>query len=337
MKMFLKIGGALIVLLVLAAIAGAAYLNLAFPKVSPPESVKIDPSPERLARGKYLAENVTGCFGCHSDRHLDQYNFPLKEGTLGQGGFLFDKKLMGLPGSLYSRNITPYHLKDYTDGELVRVMRTGVNKEGKALFPLMPYQHLAGLSQEDLYSIIAYLRTIKPIANDPPPTRLDFPVNFIVKTIPKDAGPFPAKPGPNDRPAYARYMINACACFDCHTPVDSHGAPMPGMDFAGGMEFHFPDGSTLRTANITPDKKTGIGNWTKDYFIKRFRQGKKMADTAAPVKPGEFNTLMPWPEYGNMTDQDLGALYDYLHDTVKPVNHQVEKFTPPGTQTASKD
>jgi len=328
MKTLFKFLTGIIAVLILIGAAGFCYFNLAFPKVSPAENVKIDPNPERLARGKYLAENVTGCFGCHSDRRFDEYNFPLKEDTLGQGGFLFDKKLMGLPGSLYSRNITPYHLKDYTDGELVRTLRVGVNKEGKALFPLMPYQHLAGLSQEDLYSIIAYLRTLKPITNDPPPTKLDFPVNFIVKTIPKDAGPFPAKPDPTDKLAYGRYMINACSCFDCHTPVDAHGGPLPGMDFAGGMEFHFPDGSTLRAANITPDPKTGIGGWTKNYFIKRFRQGKKMADTAAPVKPGEFNTLMPWPEYGGMSDEDLGALYDYLHEAVKPVDHRVEKFTP---------
>jgi hypothetical protein len=157
---------------------------------------------------------------------------------------------------------------------------------------------------------------------------LDFPVNFIVKTIPKDAGPFPAQPDPKDKGAYARYMVNACACYDCHTPVDAHGAPVPGMDFAGGMEFHFPDGSTLRSVNITRDKKTGIGEWTKDYFIKRFRLGKKMGDSHAVVKPGEFNTIMPWPEYGGMTDEDLGALYDFLQEQVKPVEHNVEKFTP---------
>jgi hypothetical protein len=59
-----------------------------------------------------------------------------------------------------------------------------------------------------------------------------------------------------------------------------------------------------------------------------------MADTHAPVKAGEFNTVMPWPEYGNMTDEDLGAIYEYVHNQVKPVDHNVEKFTA-GTQTAS--
>jgi len=332
MKFALKLVVALIGLMVILAGAGAVYFNQTFPKVSAAEDIRIESTPARLARGRYLAENVTGCFGCHSDRDLTQYNFPLKEGTLGQGGFKFDHDLMGLPGTLYSRNITPYHLKDWTDGELVRVLRTGVNKQGQALFPLMPYQHFGKLCREDLYSIIAYIRTLKPIAYDPPPTKLQFPVNFIVRTIPQDAGPFPPAPDKKDRAGYARYMANATACYDCHTPVDAHGSPVPGMDFAGGMEFHFPDGSTLRSQNITPDTRNGIGEWTKDYFIKRFRLGKTMADTRAAVKAGEFNTLMPWPEYGKMTDEDLGAIYDFLHEQVKAVDHAVEKFTPPTAQ-----
>jgi mono/diheme cytochrome c family protein len=334
MKKVLKFLGALALVIGAASAGVILYFNAAFPKVGPAENITIDSNPVRLARGKYLVENVTGCIGCHSDRDLTRYNYPVKEGTWGQGGFKFDHQLMGLPGTLYSRNITPRGLKNWTDGEIVRVLRTGVNRRNGALFPLMPYQHLRGLCQEDLFSIVAYLRTLKPVAYDPPPTKLEFPVNFIVKTIPRDAGPFPPAPDPKDKAAYARYMVNATSCYDCHTPMDSHGAPLPGMDFSGGMEFHFPDGSTLRPANITPDKKTGIGDWTKDYFIKRFRLGKQMAEKALPVKPGEFNTLMPWDEYGGMTDGDLGAIYDFLHEQVKPVEHAVDKFTPPGTETA---
>jgi hypothetical protein len=106
------------------------------------------------------------------------------------------------------------------------------------------------------------------------------------------------------------------------------------MEGAGGMEFHWPDGSTVRALNITPDQATGIGDWSKDYFVKRFKLGENMVEAHAPVKTGEFNTPMPWEEYGGMTDEDLGAIYDYLHNTVKPVKHPVEKFTPPGISTA---
>jgi hypothetical protein len=334
MKTFLKIGGILIILLMAAGVSGISYLNMAFPKVSPAENIKIESSPQRLERGKYLVENVCDCFGCHSQHDFQYFGMPIKAETKGQGGFLFDHKLLGLPGAIYSRNITPYGLKDWTDGEIVRALRVGVNKQGKALFNFMPYQQFTLLSREDLYSIVAYLRSLKPVAYDPPQTQLDFPVNLIIKTVPKDALAFPSMPDKKNVLEYGRYVVNAALCADCHTPVDAHGAPLPGMDFAGGMEFHFPGGGTIRSLNITPDG-TGIADWSKDYFIKRFRLGRKIVESKTPVKPNEFNTPMPWEAYGHMTDEDLGAIYEYLHNVVKPVKHQVEKFTPDGAQTAS--
>lgn len=333
MKTLLKIVSGLALLAVLAASGGIYYLNTHFPKVSPAENVKIEYTAQRVERGRYLAEHVCDCFGCHTPHDFDYFGAPIKENVKGCGGFLFDYKLMGLPGNIYSRNITPYSLKDWTDGEIVRTLRTGVSKDGHALFNLMPYQDFTHFTQEDIYSLVAYLRTLKPVKNDPPATQLDFPVNFIIKTVPQNAGAYPAAPDKKDLLAYGRYMTRAALCADCHTPVDNHGNPLPGMDFAGGMEFHFPDGSTLRAVNITPDN-TGIKEWPKEYFVKRFRLGKKMVQNRTKVKAGDFTTIMPWENYGGMTDEDLGAIYDYLHNQVKPVKHDVEKFTPP-VQTAS--
>src|SRR5580698_698265 len=101
MKKIVKILGGSAAVLALALAGGILYFNRAFPKVGPAENITIESNPARLARGKYLVENVTGCIGCHSDRNLDRFNFPLKEATLGQGGFKFDHRLMGLPGTLY--------------------------------------------------------------------------------------------------------------------------------------------------------------------------------------------------------------------------------------------
>ncbi|HEY5039633.1 MAG TPA: c-type cytochrome [bacterium] len=334
MKIFLKIIAGFAVVFLLVSGGFYAYLSVEYPKVSPAEKIKIETNNQRLIRGKYLVENVCDCFGCHSNHDYLSFGFPVKKGTKGQGGFLFDHKLLGLPGDIYSRNITSYGLKKWTDGEIVRALRVGVNKDGKALFNFMPYQQFTLLCQEDIYSIISYLRSVKAIAYDPPPTKLDFPVNLIIQTVPKDAPPFPPAPGKKNLLEYGRYMTNAALCAACHTPVDDHGVPLPGMEFAGGMEFHFPGGGTIRSLNITPDN-TGIGEWTKNYFIKRFRLGQKLVNTKTPVKPNEFNTPMPWESYGNMTDEDLGAIYEYLHNGVKPVKHQVEKFTPSDTPTAS--
>jgi hypothetical protein len=81
----------------------------------------------------------------------------------------------------------------------------------------------------------------------------------------------------------------------------------------------------VRSANITPDKETGIGTWNKEIFIKRFRDSMLLAEQA--VKPGDYNTVMPWTTYAGMNDTDLGAIYDYL-TTLPAVNNKVEKFTP---------
>ncbi|HYE73479.1 MAG TPA: c-type cytochrome, partial [Blastocatellia bacterium] len=116
------------------------------------------------------------------------------------------------------------------------------------------------------------------------------------------------------------------ACAECHTPADNRGNRLAGMEFAGGFEFPLPDGSKVRSANITPDKETGISNMTKEQFISRFKSFAATAYQAPEVKAGEFNTVMPWTFYGRMTEKDLNAIYEYLR-TLTPVNHQVEKFT----------
>ena len=81
----------------------------------------------------------------------------------------------------------------------------------------------------------------------------------------------------------------------------------------------------VRSANLTPDDDTGLGKWTKDIFIQRFRAGVELAKQ--PAIPGKANTPMPWSSYGGMTDADLGAIYDYLR-TLPKVTNKVEHFTP---------
>jgi hypothetical protein len=107
------------------------------------------------------------------------------------------------------------------------------------------------------------------------------------------------------------------------------------MNMAGGQTFNFP-GGVVRSLNITPDNETGIGTWTKEDFIARFRfySGEEAHNVPVNIEK-DFNTPMPWLMYAGMTDEDLGALYDYLR-TVTPVKNRVERFTPHSTATASK-
>jgi len=339
-KLF-KILGALLAVVVVLVAGLLTYVSLALPKVAPADaSLRVEITPQRVKRGEYLANHVAACMGCHSQRDWSTYGHPIKPGTLGMGGEpIFDARI-GLPGTIHPKNITPYGLKDTNDGELVRVLRTGVRKDGQPLFPFMPYPAFAKMSQEDLYSIIAYLRTLPPIPNDVEEHQLIFPVNVIVRTIPKDAGDYPAQPDPKDTVAYGKYLVGLGSCKDCHTPVDAHHQPLPGMDFAGGQEWPYldsrwqrhPRGGLLRVPNITPDKDTGIGAWTRKDFIARFAAWRGKAGEAQMKKldldKGDYLELMPYREYSGMSDQDLGAIYDYLH-SVPPVRNPVVRFEPP--------
>ncbi|RZL08774.1 MAG: hypothetical protein EOO89_22255 [Pedobacter sp.] len=97
------------------------------------------------------------------------------------------------------------------------------------------------------------------------------------------------------------------------------------MEFAGGREFSAPGGSVF-SSNITSDIATGIGGWTKEQFIARFKQYGKGYEPHE-VKPGEFQTIMPWMMYAQMTDSDLSAIYTYIH-SLKPIKNQVTRFVP---------
>lgn len=323
MKKLFKIVGYLLLLIILIIVGLLTYVKTALPNVGDPEDIKIELTPERIERGRYLANSVNVCMDCHSTRDWTKFSGPLVVGTEGKGGEIFDQKF-GFPGSFHSRNITPSGIGEWTDGEVLRAISSGVNKQGKALFPMMPHPNYGRMDREDLYSIIAYLRTLKPIENNVPESQVDFPMNFILNTIPKKAE-FSKKPNPNDVLAYGKYLFNAAACNECHTKQD-HGQPLPGMELAGGFEFPLPSGGIVRSSNITPDKETGIGTWTEEVFVKRFKTYSDSSYVPHTIEKGTFNTVMPWMMYRTMKEEDLKAIFAYLK-TVKSVNNRIEKFT----------
>src|SRR5690606_31776459 len=129
------------------------------------------------------------------------------------------------------KNITPYNLRNWTDAELFRVITSGENKDGQAMFPLMPYLYYGKMDKEDIYDIIAYIRSIKPIENTTPEHSVDFPMSFILNTIPEEAR-LNVKPAKSDTIAYGAYLTNASACMECHTQV-KRGQVIPELAFAG--------------------------------------------------------------------------------------------------------
>jgi len=326
MKRVLKVVGIILSVLILAVAGILTYVKTALPNVGEAEELTIDYTQERIERGRYLANSVAVCMDCHSKRDWSKFSGPLTEGTFGMGGDRFDQTL-GMPGVFYAKNITPSGISRYTDGELFRVITAGVTKEGKAMFPLMPYPYYGRMDKEDIYSIIAYIRSIPAIENQVPESEADFPVNFIINTIPKKGEP-QAKPDKKDMLAYGAYMTNAAGCAECHTQADK-GQIIPEKMYGGGREFLFPDGSVLRSSNITPDRETGIGAWTEEMFVQRFKVYADSTYVPESTGPGEFNSVMPWMMYGKMEKEDLAAIYAYLK-SVKSIANPVQKFTPAG-------
>ncbi|WP_423129705.1 c-type cytochrome [Gaoshiqia sp. Z1-71] len=327
-KRLLKILLSLTGIVILGLITLIGYLKIMLPDVGPAPDMKVEITPERVERGHYLAHHVMMCMDCHSQRNYSLFSAPLIPHTLGQGGEVFDQS-MGLPGKFVAPNITPQNLAGWTDGEVFRAITSGVSKDGRTLFPIMPYPNYGQMDEEDIKSVIAYLRTLDPIEHDVEPSKPDFPVNIIINTIPKKAA-LRQIPPKSDLPAYGKYMITAASCADCHTLMGPDG-PL-GEPYAGGLEFHLPDGSVIRSANITPHPVTGIGSWTEEQFIARFKAYADSSFIAPKVGPDDFKTVMPWTLYGKMEKDDLRAIYAYLK-TLNPVENPIIRFSPPGSPT----
>jgi len=260
---------------------------------------------------------------CHSKRDWNKFSGPLIESTYGQGGEEFTQEI-GLPGKYYARNITPFALKSWTDGEILRAITCGVSKNGKALFPIMPYLDYGKLDREDLYSVIAFIRTLKPIENTVPESKSDFPMNFIINTLPQRPE-YSQIPDRDNKVASGRYLFTAATCSHCHTKLDK-GKPVVGMELAGGFEFPLYTGGIVRSANITPDRETGIGNWSEETFVNRFKVYDDSSYTPGPINKGDFNTVMPWMMYSKKKTEDMKAIFAYLK-MVRPVKNSVIRFT----------
>ncbi len=292
-------------------------------KVGPPQTVMVERSEHNLKRGEYLVESVAGCMDCHSVRDWSYYSAPIDPKTHGAGGDVFDEKV-GMPGSITSPNITPFALGDWTDGEIIRAVTAGLSRDGTPLFPLMPYENYAHMSTEDVYAVVAYLRTLEPIEATHPERRLNFPLNVIVRTIPAEKEA-PAKAPTLGTLEYGKYVMTIAGCHDCHTPRTKTGKFIMESYMAGSPPFKLPDGSSVAPANITPHENTGIGNWTKGQFVARFKAFDSDSTKYIPLVEGQANTFMPWTYYAGMTEEDLGSIFDYLQ-SIPAIENMVVKY-----------
>ena len=280
-----------------------------------------------IAHGKYIA-TIAGCTSCHTPLKAEYQNpqtltleqiqtlaFNETQATdqskLLAGGRAFD---LGPAGMVFTRNITPdveTGVGAWTDEQITLAVKTGIDNEGKLLFPVMPYHVYNGMADADLEAVIAYLHSVNAVKNQVP-----------VRTVSTEGMPSPpfqsgiAAPDASDKAARGAYLVNSVmGCTDCHTPVDpATGAPLMDKYLGGRQPYEGPWG-IVYGGNITPDDKTGIGTWSNDEI--------KRAITTGVRKDGRRLILMPWYAYSAMTPEDADAVVFYLKNDLPAVNNEV--------------
>ncbi|MBX3230557.1 MAG: cytochrome c [Labilithrix sp.] len=322
-KKGLKIAGGVIVgvplLLIVAALVKFYGLS---PKSRPAPVMTAPTNAEAIERGRYLVHHVAACIGCHSNIREDVPGEPPVEGKLGAGRDFGE--VPGSPVHIKASNITPDKengLGGWTDGEIARAIREGVSKDGRGLFPQMPYMtYRETLSDGEVLDIIAYLKTLKPLPDKTQRTEVGFPVSMFIRGVPTPLEtPPPPAPSPSDKMARGKWLLKVASCHDCHDSVDGKMAKIPGKEFGGGFKFELPGGKgTVYAPNISSDQASGIGSYSNEDIKRALTEGKG--------KSGKNLYVMPWSYYKGMTNEDMDALVAALREEPAVVN-----IVPPST------
>jgi mono/diheme cytochrome c family protein len=300
--------GLILVIFILAMIVNFSGLP-SYKNEAPDLAVEVTEA--RVNEGARMA--MVLCIQCHGS----------KDGKLG-GTFMSDVSEFG---EVYSANITrdpEFGINDYTDGELVYLLRTGIRKDGQYVPPWMPkFPHL---SDEDIYSIVAFLRSdhplVQPSDNDPPEPKPNFKAKMLgriaFKPLPYPDGPVVAPPV-SDKIAYGRYLsVAKFDCFSCHSASFQHVDIMNPEHskgyFGGGNVLYDRNLNEIHSANLTMDRETGLGDWTEKEFIRTLRFGMRPDNT--PVR----YPMVPAPM---ITDEEASAIWAYLR-TIPVIHNQVE-------------
>ncbi|MBK5213474.1 MAG: cytochrome c [Flavobacteriaceae bacterium] len=268
-------------------------------------------TPQTVERGEKLAQML--CVHCHLNHET---------------GKLVGRRLLDVPtefGEIYSQNITQdkvYGIGNWTDGELVYLLRTGIKRNGQYSPPYM--NKLTNMADEDINAIIAFLKSDNPMVTadatpDIPPrpsllTKILARIAFKPYALPTKPIPMPDT---TNVQALGKYLAYNLECFSCHSAdfkSDDYLNPELSVGYFGGGNKPLDDqGRVKPTPNLTPDKETGIGNWTREDFVNSLKNGIVKNDVAltSPMSP-----------YIQLTDKEAAAIYEYLR-TIKPIHNKV--------------
>jgi mono/diheme cytochrome c family protein len=316
-----KVLGIAALSLVVLAVAGISF-TVGWKPILGPEARaltdrRFESTAARLERGEYLVENVAQCLFCHSEYDPSAEGLPIKRETRGAGRSWESE---GLPW-LQVPNITAdadTGAGSWSDDALARAIREGIGHDGRTLFPVMPYRNYRRMSDEDLASIVVYIRTVPAVRRASPPSEIPFPVNRFINLEPQRIDE-PIPPPDVSTPAKrGEYLLTIASCGECHTPMTPEGQFLPGMFMAGGNMIVHEQRTPAAAANLT-SSPSGIPYYTEGLFLEVMRTGR--------VRERKLSDNMPWFHYKGMTDEDLKAIFAYLQ-TLAPVEHYVSNLDP---------
>lgn len=261
---------------VLLVAGSLGYMKLNRTYTNPVPQLTVAVTPEHIERGQRFEPLCAGCHATEPGAAMTGNDF------LGEGAPPI--------GDFYAPNLTPVHLAEWSDGEIVRAIREGVHRSGRSLL-IMPSRLLRNLSDEDVQDIIAYLRSLPAEGSDTPPNRLNVlgavmslwaPVFEVQPPITEPVVSPPAGP----TAAYGAYL-SSYSCQTCH-----------GSDLLGDLAFQAP---ALMPIPLM---------WGEQEFIDFMRTGSR------PDGSSVDGELMPWKELSVMFagPDDLSAIYAHLQE-----------------------
>jgi mono/diheme cytochrome c family protein len=275
----------------------ALGVMLIAPQLATPALAQADHSQtEALARGEYLTR-AADCTACHT--------------APGGVDFAGGREFVLPFGKLYSPNITPdaaTGIGGYTDNEWVAMLREGVARGGRHLYPAMPYTSYTQMTREDALLVKTYLMSLAPVHQPPRENRIRFPFNQRWGMIAWNWINNPDQrfaPDATRSAAYNRgaYLVNALGhCQQCHTPRNFMMGLKTSKAFAGAQQ----DG--WLAYNLTSDGKTGLGGWTDSQLAQYLSTGHTAGrgPAAGPMAQAVENSLR------YLTPSDIGAMITYL-------------------------
>ena len=262
-----------------------------------------------VARGEYIVRNVAVCGHCHAADPEKNADGPLS------GGFEFRDWRLGTVRAANLTSDSTTGLGRWTEAEIMRAIRSGEDREGHLIAPVMPYGWFGAMSDRDALAIARYLKTLPPVRNEVRNnTNLAYAFGklFFLKVKAPKFDPVPARGATAE---YGRYLSQHVAlCADCHTPRGGmQQKPQMSKLFSGNPKP--PKGFPAKPANLTPDGDTGIGNWAEEEFLKTIETGVDPDDH-------KLHDFMPYRYVRRMTGDDLRAIYRFLR-TLPPIRHEI--------------